>query len=283
MMQLSEIIIAERPRKDMGDIAALAKSIEQCGLLHPVVVARDGTLIAGHRRIEAVRTLGYTHVPVTVVDVAEMAYAKRNGEHKTFTRTESVAVGILIEREHALKVAALVREQRVYAGKLSHGINVVKEYTRAGKSVDVVATALGISNTTYTRARAVCIEAEKNPELLGDLPAQMDATGNVNGTYKELRRRMLDPYRAPVAVAAKTGRSAKPKREPRHAVFKHKRYLIPNRAVERAIPMLDGALDVLEQLKTEELDATRTEQWSADFKKFARRLARIASRIGEAR
>src|SRR6516225_7356473 len=57
-MAIADITVGARYRKDLGDIEALARSIEEVGLLHPVVVTPDGTLIAGERRIAAYKHLG---------------------------------------------------------------------------------------------------------------------------------------------------------------------------------------------------------------------------------
>jgi ParB family chromosome partitioning protein len=50
---LSEIRIGKRYRREMGDIGKLAASMEELGLLQPIVVTPDGTLIAGERRLRA--------------------------------------------------------------------------------------------------------------------------------------------------------------------------------------------------------------------------------------
>ncbi len=67
------IVVGKRHRRDLGDIASLAQSIDAHGLLHPVVVTPDGRLIAGERRLEAFKMLGRTEIPTTVVDLAEIA------------------------------------------------------------------------------------------------------------------------------------------------------------------------------------------------------------------
>jgi len=65
-MPVDAIRVGHRHRKDMGDIDALARAIEELGhLLHPVVVRADGTLIAGARRLRAIQLLGWKNVPVT--------------------------------------------------------------------------------------------------------------------------------------------------------------------------------------------------------------------------
>lgn len=50
------------------DVSALMKSIESVGLIHPLTVNRDDELLAGARRYQAVTELGWTEVPVQVVD-----------------------------------------------------------------------------------------------------------------------------------------------------------------------------------------------------------------------
>jgi ParB family chromosome partitioning protein len=66
---ISEIVVGERFRKDMGDLAGLARSIDREGLLHPVVVSQLGVLLAGERRLRACRDiLGWTEIPVTIVE-----------------------------------------------------------------------------------------------------------------------------------------------------------------------------------------------------------------------
>lgn len=69
-VDIDKIIVGERDRQEFGDIVGLAESIDDLGLLHPVVVTADYQLVAGGRRLEAVKQLGWQEVPVTVVDLA---------------------------------------------------------------------------------------------------------------------------------------------------------------------------------------------------------------------
>jgi ParB-like chromosome segregation protein Spo0J len=52
-MRLADIRVSNRHRRDLGDIASLACNIEEIGLLHPVVIRPDKTLVAGARRLAA--------------------------------------------------------------------------------------------------------------------------------------------------------------------------------------------------------------------------------------
>lgn len=66
---ISEIIVGDWSREEIGDIGSLVRSIEKVGLMHPVVVTPDKKLIAGRRRLEAVKRLGWTDVPVRIMEV----------------------------------------------------------------------------------------------------------------------------------------------------------------------------------------------------------------------
>jgi ParB family transcriptional regulator, chromosome partitioning protein len=56
----------------MGDIDSLAASIRDVGLLHPIVIAPAGRLIAGARRLKAVERLGRADIDVTVADLEQI-------------------------------------------------------------------------------------------------------------------------------------------------------------------------------------------------------------------
>ena len=68
--RIDEIVFGERHRRDLGDIASLAANVAQLGLLHPIVIRPDGTLLAGERRLLAAKQLGGCEIPVHVMQVA---------------------------------------------------------------------------------------------------------------------------------------------------------------------------------------------------------------------
>lgn len=61
---IASITIGNRRREDMGDIDALAASIQRYGLIHPIVIDATGRLIAGGRRLAACQQLRWTDVDV---------------------------------------------------------------------------------------------------------------------------------------------------------------------------------------------------------------------------
>lgn len=187
MLALSEIQIGNRVRKDMGDIKSLADSIARHGLLHPVVVKTDGTLVAGHRRLEAARLLEWKEIPVTLIDVDDLLSAERdeNTERKDFTPTEAVAIGRMIEE----KIRPLVAEKRRENIKKAKNRTSCTNDTESQWTREIVAAGVGMSTSSYQRAKQVISAAESNPGKFGDLPQIMDDSGNITGPFNEMQRR----------------------------------------------------------------------------------------------
>ena len=96
---VDQIKVGARHRKDMGDIAGLAANIDEVGLLHPIVVRPDGTLIAGERRLRAAQLLGWKTIPVTVIDLDDIVRGEfaENALRKDFTLSEAVAIKRALE------------------------------------------------------------------------------------------------------------------------------------------------------------------------------------------
>jgi len=264
---LDRIVIGDRVRKDMGDLASFAESIKHRGLLHPIVVTPDGALVAGHRRIEAVRLLGGKKIAVTVVDVADLLSAERdeNTERKDWTESEAVAIGRLIEEQERPGAAARTATGRSYGrkGKGELDSNLTASSKHSGEVAAIAAKAVGMSKNTYLRARAVVAAAEAEPGKYGDLPARMDETGNVSGTHDEMQHR-------------KNGTAG------RHAVHYKKRYPKTNDMIRRAVDALEGICSGLSGVKVEEADAVASRGWSkalegaaAQIRRFARRLKNV--------
>lgn len=63
------------PRHNDNAVDAVAKSIEQFGWKQPILVDKDGVIIAGHTRLKAAKKLGHTEVPVVVADKLTKAQA----------------------------------------------------------------------------------------------------------------------------------------------------------------------------------------------------------------
>lgn len=180
-LPIDRIIVTIRARRDLGDVEGLARSIAEVGLLHPLVIRRDGTLIAGRRRLEACRRLKWTEVPVTIVDLAELrkGEAAENAYRKNFLPTEIAAIAASLweaETRHA-------RDRQGVRTDL--GENVPEE--DRGRVRDRVAAFVGISGRTLEKIFAVVNAAAASPAVFGSLPELMDRT-SVERAYRSLRK-----------------------------------------------------------------------------------------------
>ena len=58
-------------RTNVDAVLRLAESIKQVGLLNPITIAPDNTLVAGLHRLEACKRLGWDSIPATAVEYAD--------------------------------------------------------------------------------------------------------------------------------------------------------------------------------------------------------------------
>ncbi|SEE47957.1 ParB N-terminal domain-containing protein [Jiangella alba] len=63
---IDSIRIGRRHRSDLGDIDALAASLERIGLVQPPTITPDSVLVCGRRRLAAMQRLGWRTTPVWV-------------------------------------------------------------------------------------------------------------------------------------------------------------------------------------------------------------------------
>jgi len=67
-VKVEDVIIRKRVRKNLGDLSALIKSLHTHGLIHPIIINKQYELIAGHRRLEAAKQLGWKLIDAIMVD-----------------------------------------------------------------------------------------------------------------------------------------------------------------------------------------------------------------------
>lgn len=161
-MKATEIVINDRFRKDYGNIALLASSIEQIGLLHPPIVDVNNNLIDGERRILAMKSLGWEEIPVRVVNVPSLLHAENDANElaKQWTVSERVAIARAIESQLEGRVG---NPGFSNSGKIS-GI------AETGDSRDIAADKSGFgSGKTYEAAKRVIDNAA--PQIVDALDA----------------------------------------------------------------------------------------------------------------
>lgn len=181
-VSVNQINVGPRFRKELGDIESLAKNIQELGLLQPIVLNENYDLIAGERRLEACKSLGWNEMPAVIVNLQDIIRGEfaENAFRKEFTVSEMVAIKRAIE--------PLEREQareRQLAGQPP------AESAEGGGAVrDRIASSLGVSHDTLKKAEAIVAAAEQDPERFDALRQKVDRKEvSVNAAYKELEPR----------------------------------------------------------------------------------------------
>ena len=77
----------------MGDITALALSLKRFGQISPIVITKNNVLVAGGRRLEAARSLGWSTINAVVAEipdeVTKLEYElEENIQRREFSREE---------------------------------------------------------------------------------------------------------------------------------------------------------------------------------------------------
>ena len=93
LIQIKDIKIKKRVRKDLGDLSALKESLKLYGLMNPITLNKNYELIAGERRLQAATQLGWTTINANIIDnLSEIEQLEmeleENNQRKEFTDAE---------------------------------------------------------------------------------------------------------------------------------------------------------------------------------------------------
>lgn len=170
----------KRQRRELRGIPDLARSIEQFGLINPIVVERATmTLVAGERRLTAIRSLGWTSVPVqwaedcdeTTLHALEL---EENIKRSDLTWQEQADA---IRRYHELQraaapdwtVAQTARALSMTPNNASEYLSVADALERGDEQVIAapkMSTALNIVVRKKQRAKAQALATVTTPPTL---------------------------------------------------------------------------------------------------------------------
>ena len=112
LIPIEDIKVKKRIRKEMGDIAALADSMKHFGQISPILITKENVLIAGGRRLEAARSLGWLTINAVVAEIsdelAKLEYElEENIQRRDFTAEEAAEAARKI---HQLRNPTLFRK-----------------------------------------------------------------------------------------------------------------------------------------------------------------------------
>jgi ParB-like chromosome segregation protein Spo0J len=210
-IDIEAIVVADRHRKDLGDIEGLSASIKEQGLLQPVGVDKDNRLVFGERRLRAFQHLGWTRIPVRRVNVTSIVdgeYAE-NEVRKDFTPSERVAIAAAVASE----------VERRQGARTDLGQNIA----RSGRPDDVIATKSGFGNRETLR-QAKSVVALKDDELVAAMDSgklSISAAAKTATLPQPIRKEVVnasDPKKAlreaVIAAATTAPRSTTDNRNP---------------------------------------------------------------------
>lgn len=173
---ISSIGVGRRHRTDMGDLDALAASIEREGLLQPLTITPDGVLVCGARRLAAIKKLGWKSVNVWVRSGISdrlgqlVAEQDDNTLHKNLTQLE--AVGLYRELKQVMAEDA-ARRKAATQFSTTHQPRSDGPAKLAGPSAGPLGTAREQAARMITgRASYTTLEKISYLQQLADDPAQ---------------------------------------------------------------------------------------------------------------
>jgi len=200
-ISLSSIVVdrANRQRRELRKVDELAQSIALVGLINPPVVTRDFVLIAGERRLEACRSLGWTDLPVQFVDELDPAHLH------------------LLELEENAKRLDLTWQEHNDAVAAYHKL---RQAATPEWSMSKTAGELGLDPSTVSKHLAVAQEREADPASF----EQADKfTSAYNIASRKQERRSAGAERKLTAVPLDMRKAAVREAEPAPAPEKPKR------------------------------------------------------------
>jgi ParB family transcriptional regulator, chromosome partitioning protein len=198
LVRIADVEVGDRYREDpTKDLAALAKSIDETGLLHPIVVVSSDygkfKLVAGQRRLLACDSLGYDEIEAHVMldlDEAGQLLAEHDENKHRVGMTTGEARKLWNHRKEILKPLAEAASQANLVQNASSGHGAQSDSdkpdkadkpTARGRAAEAAAQGTGKGRRTLENATklAEAAEDESLPEdvraLAQELSAAVDA------------------------------------------------------------------------------------------------------------
>jgi hypothetical protein len=133
----------KNPRFNENAVDSVAKSIEQFGFRTPMLLDKNGVIIAGHTRLKAAKKLGLKQVPVIYCD--DLTETQAKALRLVDNRTNELAVWVpdilkseVIEIEEAgLDLDGFEMDSLIDSFSVDVGLNKMEVNTNAGDAEDV--------------------------------------------------------------------------------------------------------------------------------------------------
>jgi ParB family chromosome partitioning protein len=212
---IDSIRIGTRHRTDLGDIEALAASIEQKGLLQPITVTPEGILICGARRVAALRQLGVRKVNVWVRSGLSdrltqlLAEQDDNALHKPFSPAEAATLyrevkALLAEdarrRQEASRFGSDKESSSGGAATVAAPVTSIDGYTRAQAAILVTGRRSYTTLERISELQRIANDEHGNDTLREQAIAELDAIqkgGSVASAHRRMTAKVTELARQP--------------------------------------------------------------------------------------
>ena len=157
LIDIEKVKVKDRIRKDFGNLQELADDIRDNGLINPPVVTPDSyELIAGERRLRAMKLLGFRQIEVRPMAIKDAEHAlnleiSENETRKDFSKAERIDYARRLERVESIKA-----KERIMSGNGTDHTKNSSEGTIKGETSQIVSEKLGIgSKDTYRKEKFI--------------------------------------------------------------------------------------------------------------------------------
>lgn len=188
LYNIQSIRVNERRRGANTDkVRAIASSIAEIGLINPIAIREDGTLIAGLHRLEACKSLGLAQIEARVFELdsldAELAEIDENLQRNDLT--------VLEQGEHLYRRNQILEEKGLRRnvggnGSNQHNSNGVT-ITPLQKTTADIAAEMGISENSAQKRVQIA------RDLLDDVKEMIRDTPLADSTTKLLELARMQP------------------------------------------------------------------------------------------
>lgn len=164
---------------DHSRAADLINSIKENGILEPLVVRDDGTILSGHRRWECAKFLG-------LEDVETVPPAPGADERTVIIEHNRYRVKTLSERMREAEVLFTVEQERALV-RMGEGPSGAIVEDDKGRTNEKVADAIGMKRRTFEKSKEIYEHAKTNENAKATL-AKIDAgTLSIDAGHKAIR------------------------------------------------------------------------------------------------
>ena len=197
LINIEQIKIENRIRKDFGNIQELADDIKQNGLINPPVVMQESdntySLLTGERRIRALKLLGYKQVEVRTwkslneeeklnIEISE------NESRKDFSKSERMEYALRLAKIEGLKAR---ERQATSTGGSSPQLTQIFAEAATGEVSKIVAEKLGIGSKENFRKEKYIYENQSSlpPE---DFTEWDEGRLSTNKAYQKIKAQLQE-------------------------------------------------------------------------------------------